>query len=233
MDGLHGDPVLAEDLVCRLEHSMIEQSLRVKFGSFSTNGDGSGVGWYVNGSTPAAYESTHPACSDENLREGARRIHAPLLFGPVRASTGTPVRRSNCSPCRYGRWLWMHDGSIVSFEEGGHDLSMAVDESTVIVVTSTVGSTIGDHAYVGIDLDFLGAGRWLVTISWIAVICSVGMGTLLPLQIMLTNLVSIRLLVRAFVALADHERHRAAGADPTPSRGGSDLPARVPTDAWT
>lgn len=234
MDGLHGDPVLAEDLLCRPEHSMTEQGLRVEFGGLSTNGDGSGVGWYVIGSAPAAYESTqykstHPACSDEDLREVAGQLRAPLLFGHVRASTGTPVRRSNCHPCRYGRWSWRHDGSIASVEEGRHDLPVAVAASTVIVVTSTLRSTIGDHAHVETDLDLLGAARRLVTMSWIAVTCSVGMGTLLPLQIVLT----ILLRTWAFAALADHQRQRAAGADPTSSPDSSDLPARVPADAWT
>ncbi len=122
-----GDPILVEDLLFRPEHSIIDQSLHAKLGGFTTNGDGFGIGWYGTGSVPAVFKSTHPAWSDENLREVADQIRTPLLFAHVRASSGTPVQRSNCHPFRYGRWLWMHNGSLAGFPELKHDLLMAVD----------------------------------------------------------------------------------------------------------
>ena len=75
------------------------------------------------------YKSTHPAWNDRNLREIAGQIRTPLLFAHVRASSGTPVQRSNCHPFRYGRWLWMHNGSLAGFQEMKRDLMMAVDPS--------------------------------------------------------------------------------------------------------
>jgi predicted glutamine amidotransferase len=39
------------------------------------------------------------------------------------------VQRSNCHPFRYGRWLWMHNGSLAGFQEVKHDLMMQVDAS--------------------------------------------------------------------------------------------------------
>lgn len=122
-----GDPVLVEDLLYRPAHSIIDQSLHAQLGGFTTNGDGFGIGWYGNGQRPAVFKSTHPAWSEENLRELAAQIHTPLLFAHVRASSGTPVQRSNCHPFRYGRWLWMHNGSLAGFHEVKHDLMMAVD----------------------------------------------------------------------------------------------------------
>jgi predicted glutamine amidotransferase len=124
-----GDPILVEDLLFRPVHSIIDQSLHAKLGADTTNGDGFGIGWYGNGSAPAVYKSTHPAWNDENLCEIAGQIHTPLLFAHVRASTGTPVQRTNCHPFRYGRWLWMHNGSIARFHELKRDLMMAVDPS--------------------------------------------------------------------------------------------------------
>jgi predicted glutamine amidotransferase len=122
-----GDPVLVEDLLYRPAHSIIDQSLHAQLGGFTTNGDGFGIGWYGNGQRPAVFKSTYPAWSEENLRELAAQIHTPLLFAHVRASSGTPVQRSNCHPFRYGRWLWMHNGSLAGFHEVKHDLMMAVD----------------------------------------------------------------------------------------------------------
>ena len=77
---------------------------------------------------PFSREPIRPGTT-ENLREVATQIHTPLLFAHVRASSGTPVQRSNCHPFRYGRWLWMHNGSLAGFDKVKRDLLMAVDES--------------------------------------------------------------------------------------------------------
>jgi predicted glutamine amidotransferase len=124
-----GDPVLADDLLFRPQHSIIDQSLHAKLGGFATNGDGFGIGWYGSRLEPAVFKSTHPAWNDDNLREVAGHIRTPLLFAHVRASSGTPVQRSNCHPFRYGRWLWMHNGSLAMFPEVKRELLTAVDES--------------------------------------------------------------------------------------------------------
>ena len=69
-----GDPILADDLLFRPKHSIIDQSLHADLDGVTTNGDGFGIGWYGDGTTtPAVYKSTHPAWNDENLREVARR----------------------------------------------------------------------------------------------------------------------------------------------------------------
>jgi predicted glutamine amidotransferase len=124
-----GDPITADQLLFRPVHSIIDQSLHANLTGVTTNGDGFGIGWYGNSSTPSLYKGTHPAWNDENLREVAEQITTPLLFAHVRASSGTPVQRSNCHPFRHGRWLWMHNGSLAGFQEVKHDLIMAVDPS--------------------------------------------------------------------------------------------------------
>ncbi len=126
-----GEPILAHDLLFRPQHSIIDQSLHAQLGGITTNGDGFGIGWYGHGdgATPVVYKSTHPAWNDENLRELATVIRTPLLFAHVRASSGTPVQRSNCHPFRYGQWLWMHNGSLAGFHEVKRDLLTAVDAS--------------------------------------------------------------------------------------------------------
>jgi predicted glutamine amidotransferase len=124
-----GEPIIADDLLFRPKHSIIDQSLHAELTGFTTNGDGFGIGWYDNddGTTPAVFKGTHPAWNDQNLREVATKIRTPLLFAHVRASSGTPVQRTNCHPFRYGRWLWMHNGSLAGFPEVKRDLLMAVD----------------------------------------------------------------------------------------------------------
>ena len=126
-----GEPILADDLLFRPKHSIIDQSLHAEQSGFTTNGDGFGIGWYDNdnSTTPAVFKGTHPAWNDQNLREVATQIRTPLLFAHVRASSGTPVQRSNCHPFRYGRWLWMHNGSLAGFPTVKRDLLMAVEPS--------------------------------------------------------------------------------------------------------
>ena len=124
-----GEPILAHELLFRPVHSIIDQSLHSRLGVTTTNGDGFGIGWYGEGAEPAVFKGVDPAWNDENLREIAGRITTPVLFAHIRASTGTPVQRSNCHPFRHGRWLWMHNGAIRGFHEVKRDLVMAVDPS--------------------------------------------------------------------------------------------------------
>jgi predicted glutamine amidotransferase len=135
-----GDPVLIEDLLFRPEHSIIDQSLHAQLGEYTTNGDGFGVGWYGDSGTPAVFKSTHPAWNNRDLREIAGQIRTPMLFAHVRSSTGTPVQRSNCHPFRYGRWLWMHNGSLAGFPEMKRDLQMAVDPSLFAEIEGSTDS---------------------------------------------------------------------------------------------
>ena len=124
-----GDPILVEDLLFRPNHSLIDQSLHSRLGATTTNGDGFGIGWYGDGPVPALFKSVDPAWNDQNLREIASQVRTPLFFAHVRASTGTPVQRTNCHPFRHGRWLWMHNGALRGFHETKRELLAAVDSS--------------------------------------------------------------------------------------------------------
>ncbi|WP_174375396.1 class II glutamine amidotransferase [Nocardia higoensis] len=121
-----GEPILAEDLLVRPEHSLIDQSMESHLGATTTNGDGFGIGWYGEGVEPALFKSIQPAWNDRNLREIAGQIRTPLFFAHVRASTGSPVQRSNCHPFRHGRWLWMHNGALEGHREMRRDLMTAL-----------------------------------------------------------------------------------------------------------
>ena len=124
-----GEPILVEDLLFKPKHSLIDQSLHARLGVETTNGDGFGIGWYGMGAEPAVFKSVHPAWNDQNLREIAAQVRTPLLFAHIRASSGTPVQRSNSHPFRHGRWLWMHNGALNGFREIKRDLVMAVAPS--------------------------------------------------------------------------------------------------------
>jgi predicted glutamine amidotransferase len=154
-----GDPILVEELLFRPKHSIIDQSLHSRLGATTTNGDGFGIGWYGDDPEPALFKNIDPAWNDPNLREIAGRIRTPLLFAHIRASTGTPVQRSNCHPFRHGRWLWMHNGAIRGFHETKRDLLMAVDPQLYLDIE---GSTDSEALFFlaltyGLDEDPFGA----------------------------------------------------------------------------
>jgi predicted glutamine amidotransferase len=135
-----GTPVLLEELIFKPAHSIIDQSLHSRLGVETTNGDGFGVGWYSAQDVPILYKNTEPAWNDRNLRELARSIRAGLVFAHIRASTGTPVQRSNCHPFRHGKWLWMHNGSIAGFPEVKRELTLAVDPSLYVDIEGSTDS---------------------------------------------------------------------------------------------
>ena len=110
-----GSPILLEELLSKPAHSLIDQSMHARQGATTTNGDGFGVGWYLDGRTPGVFRAVGPAWSDRNLRELASHVASPLFMAHIRASTGTAVQETNCHPFRHGRWLWVHNGLIREF----------------------------------------------------------------------------------------------------------------------
>ena len=78
-----GTPILAEELLFRPAHSIIDQSLHSRMGATTTNGDGFGIGWYGEGAEPALFKGIEPAWNDRNLRELAGQVRTPLLFAHI------------------------------------------------------------------------------------------------------------------------------------------------------
>ena len=110
-----GQPILAHDVLFEPKHSIIDQSLHADLGmGVTTNGDGFGIGWYRDSEKLRRRSSRAPIQRGtmRTFARSLRRSATPLLFAHVRASSGTPVERSNCHPFRHGQWLWMHNGSL-------------------------------------------------------------------------------------------------------------------------
>ena len=137
-----GSPVMLEELLFTPLHSLIDQSLHSRFGATTTNGDGFGLGWYGVGDTPGVFHGVEPAWNDRNLRDLARHLESQLVFAHIRASTGTAIQQTNCHPFRFGRWLWMHNGSIADFPTVKRDLALAVDPSLFPLIEGSTDSEL-------------------------------------------------------------------------------------------
>jgi predicted glutamine amidotransferase len=148
-----GERTALEHYVTEPEHSLITQSLRALEAATGTNGDGFGLGWYGDHPEPGLYREVRPAWSDENLRYLCRHLHSHLFFAHVRAATGTAVTRQNCHPFACGRWMFMHNGFIGSWNRLRRKIENMIPDALYPSRTGTTDSEALFLAMMGAGLD--------------------------------------------------------------------------------
>ena len=136
-----GAPIFLDEVLFRTEHSLIDQSIRALDPHQTTNGDGFGLGWYSNRDVPGLYRDIRPAWNDKNLQALAAQIESPMFLAHVRATTGSPVQRTNCHPFGHDRWLFVHNGLINDYDKLRRDLTIA------IAPQMTLGISDGESLY--------------------------------------------------------------------------------------
>ena len=157
-----GRDLLLADLLYRPRNSLIRQSFKAQDRPEPLNGDGFGVGWYERtiGATPCALTSIMPAWSNQNLRRLSYHVKSDCFFAHVRAaSPGMRVSELNCHPFQYGRYLWMHNGSISEFHRIKRRLRASLTDA---IYESIQGTTDSEHAF-GVFLDRLGDTKRVCT----------------------------------------------------------------------
>ena len=100
------------DLLYEPTNGLIHQASDAMESRTHINADGFGIGWYGNQPEPGTYRHVRPAWNDTNLQALAAQIESSMFLAHVRATTGSPVQRTNCHPFNYGRWLFVHNGAI-------------------------------------------------------------------------------------------------------------------------
>ena len=121
-----GAPIPLEEVLFHTDHSLIDQSLEASQSVTTTNGDGFGVGWYGSRDVPGVYRDIRPAWNDKNLQAMAAQIESRMFLAHVRATTGSPVQRTNCHPFSHGKWLFVHNGLVNSFDKLRRDMAFAI-----------------------------------------------------------------------------------------------------------
>ncbi len=142
-----GETTAFEHYVTEPEHSLVTQSIRALESTAGTNGDGFGLGWYGDHPEPGLYRETRPAWSDENLRYLCRHLHSHLFFAHVRAATGTAVTRQNCHPFACGRWLFMHNGFVGSWNRLRRKVEALIPDA---LYPSRLGTTDSEAVFLAI-----------------------------------------------------------------------------------
>lgn len=150
-----GSPILLADILYRPQHSLILQSFKANERPEPLNGDGFGIGWYAPDitPTPCVFRSLTPAWSNQNLRRLSEHVKSPCFFAHVRAaSPGMRVSEANCHPFQFGRFLWMHNGTIEGFARIKRRLRASLPDN---IYDSIGGTTDSEHAF-GVFLRLLG-----------------------------------------------------------------------------
>ncbi len=124
-----GPEIYLEDLIFHQEHSIVRQSLAANQSAWVTNGDGFGVAWYNERTTPGLFKDVLPAWNDSNLRSLAAHIKTKLFFAHVRATTGTAVSRTNCHPFIWRNWTFMHNGKIGNWHQCRKQVEELIDQN--------------------------------------------------------------------------------------------------------
>ena len=137
-----GAPILIEDVLFKTDHSLIDQSLRAADVHNTTNGDGFGLGWYGKCDVPGVYKDIRPAWNDTNLQALAAQIESPMFLAHVRATTGSPVQRTNCHPFNHEKWLFVHNGLINEFDKLHRNLAFAVSPDLFPLIRGTTDSEL-------------------------------------------------------------------------------------------
>ncbi|MGD9000652.1 MAG: class II glutamine amidotransferase [Granulosicoccaceae bacterium] len=143
------------DLLTRSDRSLIRQSYDARERLEPLNGDGFGVGWYAPGTDPipAVFTSVSPAWSNRNLHRLAEKIRSGCFFAHVRAALrGGLVNEINCHPFQFGRYLWMHNGSIAEFRNIRRRLRASLTDDAYDAIQ---GTTDSEHAF-AVFLNLLG-----------------------------------------------------------------------------
>jgi glutamine amidotransferase len=148
-----------EELLFKIDHSLIDQSMSSRSGETPTNGDGFGLGWYGARPEPGLFRSVRPAWNDPNLRDLAIHIESELFMAHVRATSVGTVQETNCHPFRYRRWLFVHNGEVLEIARFRRELLLTVASHLFNEIQGTTDSELMFHLALtfGLEADPLGA----------------------------------------------------------------------------
>ena len=137
-----GAPIFLDEVLFKTDNSLIDQSLHASVSPTTTNGDGFGVGWYGQRAVPGVYRDIRPAWNDTNLQALAAQIESPMFLAHVRATTGSPVQRTNCHPFSHNQWLFAHNGLINEYDKLHRDLAFAISPELFPYIRGTTDSEL-------------------------------------------------------------------------------------------
>jgi glutamine amidotransferase len=138
-----GPPIGLSALVTEPANSIIHQSFHSHERKEPLNGDGFGVAWYEPdlSAAPGVFRSITPAWSNRNLLNLARMTRSGCVLAHVRAaSPGLAVTETNTHPFAWGRYAFMHNGSIGGYHRIRRRLLAGLTDEAFDLIGGTTDS---------------------------------------------------------------------------------------------
>ena len=141
-----GKPIMADELLLKPTNSLVHQSYHAGEMSEILNGDGFGIGWYVQSISerPGLFRAITPAWSNRNLHYNAPLIRTDCLFAHIRAATEGAITEDNTHPFSFGRFLMMHNGGIPQFQRIKRKLLALLNDNIFLWIK---GQTDSEHVF--------------------------------------------------------------------------------------
>ncbi len=122
-------------------HSLLHQSCGDRRGE--KHGDGWGVGYFANDEPQLIRRPTAAAESPE-FREVAHRVTSPTVLAHVRQASVGERLSANTHPFAFGRWLFMHNGTVTGFK---HVRPSLLEETDPELGRRIAGTTDSEHVF--------------------------------------------------------------------------------------
>ena len=159
-----GACVYIEEVLIKPENSLLRQSRSATYHpgchdpkeirNIRVNGDGFGVAWYCPETLhlgSCVFKFMTPAWSNGNLQNISAHVRAPVIIGHVRAASSgrnpfenTTVSYENCHPFKFGRYTFVHNGTVPSFSKVKRVLCAIINEE---IFREILGNTDSEHIF--------------------------------------------------------------------------------------
>ncbi len=141
-----GHPIVLDDILIKPKNSLIHQSIHALETSHPLNGDGVGLGWYVQDidDKPALFRSVRPAWNEPNFMTITPKIKTDCMFAHIRAANVGTVTHYNCHPFSYKNNLFMHNGTIYGFNKIKRDVRRELCDEAYNWI---MGQTDSEHMF--------------------------------------------------------------------------------------
>ena len=108
-----------------VQHELLEAANALRVQS-REHPDGWGLGWYVGGA-PQVVRALEPAHSDDYFAAVGEKLASTTVIAHVRKASVGRIALDNTHPFEWGRWLFVHNGTVPQWERARPVLEAAID----------------------------------------------------------------------------------------------------------
>jgi len=134
-------PMAVAGMLLDDRHALLAQSCRDW--RCESHRDGWGIGYY-EGEKPRVIRRPSAAADDPAFRDAARSIVSSTVIGHVRQASVGDLSIANTHPFAYGRWIFVHNGTVTGFDKLSGQLVEEIDPD---LRRQIGGTTDSEHVF--------------------------------------------------------------------------------------